>query len=54
MVIHMSDKELRIGALGPAMLFAGAATLAVAVLLWLQHGGAIFREFALSGLPLCL
>jgi len=50
----MSARELRIGALGPAMLFAGAATLAVAGLLWLRHGGDVFRELVLTGLPLCL
>ena len=50
----MSARELRPGAFGPAMLFAGAAVLAVAALLWLRHGGSVFRELVLSGLPLCL
>ncbi|HEX2256138.1 MAG TPA: hypothetical protein VHG92_05440 [Afifellaceae bacterium] len=50
----MSARELRIGPLGPAMLFAGAATLAVTALLWLRHGGAVFQEIVLSGLSLCL
>jgi hypothetical protein len=50
----MAGNELRFGALGPAMLFAGTATLAVAALLWLRHGGEIFHQLVLTGLPLCL
>lgn len=53
-LLNMSAAQLRIGALGPALLFAGAATVAVGALLWARHGGAIFREMLLSGLPLCL
>lgn len=50
----MTVRDLRIGAFGPALLFAGGATLSVAALLWLRHGDAIFREIVLSGLPLCI
>jgi hypothetical protein len=50
----MTDRQLRNGAYGPALLFGGAAVLAVAGLLWARHGGAVFQEIILSGLPLCL
>ena len=50
----MSTREIRQGALGPALLFAGAAVVAVAALLWLRHGDAVFRDLILTGLPLCL